>query len=160
MPINFNDLFNSVDSSLNNQKIEDFFSKTKEAAETVGQKSAERLEISRKKVECLDAKAKLAKLYEKFGKLQYGIYIGEEADEAEIAGIANDIAMLTNKIEQYTIDIEEAKAAFNESVAAAAKKTKEAFKTAMEHPVDEVDTEVEVVDAEPVSEQESQDNQE
>lgn len=85
------------------------------------------LEISRKKVELLDAKAKLSKFYEKFGKLQYLKYIGEEVSDEEITDCANAIADNKEKIQLYTAEIEKAKAEFNESMANMAKKTKEAF---------------------------------
>lgn len=142
MPIKFTDLFNSMDESFNNQKLEEFFNKTRDAAEIVSKKSAERIEISRKVVECLDAKAKLAKQFEKYGKLQYSAYIGEEVDEAELVACADNIAELKEKIKIYTVDIEDAKASFSESMANAAKKTKDAFSQEKEP---DFDTEVEVV---------------
>lgn len=146
MPITINDIFKSMDGSLNNPKLEEFFNKTKEAAETVGQMSAERLELGRKKVECLDAKAKLSKMYERFGKLQYSLYVGENVDDNEIAEVADNIAVLKNRIEEFTADIEEAKATFNESMAAVAKKTKDAFGVEKDFESDDV----EVVEAQSV----------
>ena len=70
MAIKLSELFGSMDEAFNNPKLEEMFNKTKDVAENMSKKSAERLEISRKKVELLDAKAKLSKFYEKFGKLQ------------------------------------------------------------------------------------------
>lgn len=129
MAIKLSDLFGSMDEAFNNPKLEEMFNKTKNVAENMSKKSAERLEISRKKVELLDAKAKLAKLYEKFGKLNYAKYIGDEISEDEIKDCANAIADNKEKIEFYTAEIEKAKAEFNESMANMAKKTKEAFST-------------------------------
>lgn len=129
MAIKLSDLFGSMDEAFNNPKLEEMFNKTKDVAENMSKKSAERLEISRKKVELLDAKAKLAKLYEKFGKLNYAKYIGDEISEDEIKDCANAIADNKEKIELYTAEIEKAKAEFNESMANMAKKTKEAFST-------------------------------
>ena len=126
MSIKLSELFGSMDEAFNNQKLEEMFNKTKDVAENMS-KSAERLEISRKKVELLDAKAKLSKLYEKFGKLQYSKYIGEEVSDEEITDCANAIADNKEKIQLYTAEIEKAKAEFNESMANMAKKTKEAF---------------------------------
>lgn len=146
MPINLNDLFNSVDESFNNQKLEEVFYKTKNVAETMSKKSAERIEISRKRVECLDAKAKLAKLYEKYGKLQYSAFIGEDVDEQELLQCTDGIAQLKEKIEVFTQDIEKAKAEFNESISNAAKRTREAFN--VEKTVSA--QEVEVTEARPV----------
>jgi uncharacterized protein YbaA (DUF1428 family) len=127
MSIKLSELFGSMDEAFNNQKLEEMFNKTKDVAENMSKKSAERLEISRKKVELLDAKAKLSKLYEKFGKLQYSKYIGEEVGDEEITDCANAIADNKEKIQLYTAEIEKAKAEFNESMANMAKKTKEAF---------------------------------
>ena len=127
MAIKLSELFGSMDEAFNNQKLEEMFNKTKDVAENMSKKSAERLEISRKKVELLDAKAKLSKLYEKFGKLQYLKYIGEEVSDEEITDCANAIADNKEKIQLYTAEIEKAKAEFNESMANMAKKTKEAY---------------------------------
>lgn len=127
MAIKLSELFGSMDEAFNNQKLKEMFNKTKDVAENMSKKSAERLEISRKKVELLDAKAKLSKLYEKFGKLQYLKYIGEEVSDEEITDCANAIADNKEKIQLYTAEIEKAKAEFNESMANMAKKTKEAF---------------------------------
>lgn len=106
MAIKLSDLFGSMDEAFNNPKLEEMFNKTKDVAENMSKKSAERLEISRKKVELLDAKAKLAKLYEKFGKLNYAKYIGDEISEDEIKDCANAIADNKEKIELYTAEIE------------------------------------------------------
>ena len=124
MAIKLSELFGSMDEAFNNQKLEEMFNKTKDVAENMSKKSAE---ISRKKVELLDAKAKLSKFYEKFGKLQYLKYIGEEVSDEEITNCANAIADNKEKIQLYTAEIEKAKAEFNESMANMAKKTKEAF---------------------------------
>ncbi len=127
MAIKLSELFGSMDEAFNNPKLEEMFNKTKDVAENMSKKSAERLEISRKKVELLDAKAKLAKLYEKFGKLNYAKYIGDEVSDEEITDCANAIADTKEKVELYSAEIERAKAEFNESMANMAKKTKEAF---------------------------------
>ena len=109
MSIKLSELFGSMDEAFNNPKLEEMFNKTKDVAENMSKKSAERLEISRKKVELLDAKAKLSKLYEKFGKLQYLKYIGEEVSDEEITDCANAIADNKEKIQLYTAEIEKAK---------------------------------------------------
>ena len=54
MAIKLSDLFGSMDEAFNNPKLEEMFNKTKDVAENMSKKSAE----------ILDAKAKLAKLYE------------------------------------------------------------------------------------------------
>ena len=150
MAIKLSDLVGSMDEAFNNPKLEEMFNKTKDVAENMSKKSAERLEISRKKVELLDAKAKLAKLYEKFGKLNYAKYIGDEISEDEIKDCANAIADNKEKIEFYTVEIEKAKAEFNESMANMAKKTKEAFSTDFNAKPEAEAEAVEVVEAKDV----------
>ncbi|MGN0521018.1 MAG: hypothetical protein ACI4IQ_00125 [Eubacterium sp.] len=129
MPIKFNDIFSNTDEPFNSAKLEEMLNKTRDVAETMSKKSAERIELGRKRVECLDAKAKLSKYYEKFGRLQYAVYTGEEVDAKECEDIANHIAELREKIAVYTEDIEAAKAAFNESVANVTKKAKDGCNT-------------------------------
>lgn len=51
MAIKLSDLFGSMDEAFNNPKLEEMFNKTKDVAENMSKKSAERLEISRKKVD-------------------------------------------------------------------------------------------------------------
>lgn len=126
MAMKFSDIFGTNDL-MNNPKLEEVFNKTRDMAETVSKKSAEHLEMSRKKVECLDAKTKLSRLFEKYGELQYNSYIGEEVNPSELEDVANRIALLKEKIELLTIEIEEAKLQFNEAVASATKKTRDAF---------------------------------
>lgn len=127
MALKFSDIFNTNDININNPKLEEVFNKTKDMAETVSKKSAEHLEISRKKIECIDAKAKLAKAFEKYGQLQYSVYIGETVDPDELESIASRISIIKEKIDSLTKEIEIAKAQFNEAVSAATKKTKDAF---------------------------------
>lgn len=127
MSIKFSDIFSNSDINLNNPKLEEVFNKTIDMAENFGKKSAEHLEISRKKIECLDAKTKLSKLYEKYGEIQYNLLIGEEINSSEKEDIVNRIKLIKEKISLLTAEIEEAKANFSEAVAGAAKKTKSAF---------------------------------
>ena len=98
MAMKFSDIFGTNDL-MNNPKLEEVFNKTRNMAETVSKKSAEHLEMSRKKVECLDAKTKLSRLFEKYGELQYNSYIGEEVNQSELEDVANRIALLKEKIE-------------------------------------------------------------
>lgn len=110
---NLNDVFNSVDEAINNVRknpgFEDMLNKTKQYA----RKSAEAIEISRKKIELLDAKTKLSKAYEKFGKQQFAIYDGEEANEQELEVTANEIIILKGQVEYLDQEI----AAFKEELA-------------------------------------------
>lgn len=110
MSIRFSDVFNSSQFDMNNPKVEEFINKTRDVAETVGRKSAEHFELSKKKLECLDIKSKLSKLYEKFGKLQYSAFIGEEVDPEQIAQLADEIALQKEKLDFIYVEINEAKA--------------------------------------------------
>ena len=110
---NLSDVFNSVDEAINNVRknpgFEDMLNKTKQYA----RKSAEAIEISRKKIELLDAKTKLSKAYEKYGKQQFAIYDGEEANEQELEATANEIIILKGQVEYLDQEI----AAFKEELA-------------------------------------------
>ncbi len=132
MALKFSDIFNTNDININNAKLEEVFNKTKDMAETVGKKSAEHLEISRKRIECIDAKAKLAKLFEKYGELQYNISIGEEVDSAELDSLVLRITEIKEKISALTLEIETAKTQFNEAVSTATKKTRDVIQKEFE----------------------------
>lgn len=110
---NINDVINSVDEAINNVRknpnFEDMLNKTKQYAK----KSADAIEISRKTIELLDAKTKLSKAYEKFGKQQFALYDGEEANEQEIEATANEIIILKGQVEYLDKEI----AAFKEEIA-------------------------------------------
>lgn len=127
MAIKFSDIFNTNDINMNNQKIEEMLNKTRSVAETLGKKSAEHLEVSRKKVEILDAKTRLAKLYEKFGEIYYNSLMGIEPDEQAVEDITAKITQYREKIADLSEEVERAKVQFNEAVANATKKTRDAF---------------------------------
>ena len=111
---NFNDVLNSVDEAINNAKkngsIDEVINKTKEYAK----KSAQAIEISRKRIELLDTKTKLAKAYEKYGKLQFTIYDGGEVSQDDLEATCEEIIMLKSQSEFLEAEIE----AFKEAVAA------------------------------------------
>lgn len=127
MAIKFSDIFNANDINMNNQKLEEVLSKTKTVAETFGKKSAEHLEVSRKKVEILDAKTKLSRAYEKYGEMQYNALIGIEPNQQMLDDTAVKISQYREKIAHLSEEVERAKAEFNEAVATATKKTRDAF---------------------------------
>jgi hypothetical protein len=127
MAMKLSDIFSSNDININNPKLEEVFSKTKDVAESMSKRSAEHIEISRKRVEILDAKTKLSKQYEKFGEMQYNIHIGEQVDASELEETANRISALKEKIDVLSIEVEDAKAKFNEAISSATKKTRDAF---------------------------------
>lgn len=111
---NFNDVLNSVDEAINNAKkngsIDEVINKTKEYAK----KSAQAIEISRKRIELLDTKTKLAKAYEKYGKLQFSVYDGGEVNQDDLEATCEEIIMLKSQSEFLEAEIE----AFKEAVAA------------------------------------------
>lgn len=110
---NFNDVINSVDEAINNAKkngsIDEVINKTKEYAK----KSAQAIEISRKRIELLDTKTKLAKAYEKYGKQQFALYEGKEVNQDEINASCEEIVMLKSQSEFLEAEIE----AFKEAIA-------------------------------------------
>ncbi len=110
-----NDVLSGVDDVLNSAKhgnFEDVLTKTKSYAEKAGKKSAERLEISRKKIELLDAKTKLNKAYEHFGRLQYAAYIGDEVDEDEMQGALQEIQLQKTRADLLDKEIADLREAF------------------------------------------------
>ena len=119
--------FGDTEININNPKLEEMLNKTRGVAESLGKRSAEGIELSKKKIEALDAKAKLAKLYEKFGELQYSGYIGEETDEAQLAGVAAEISAVKDKLVMLDAEVDELKIKLSSSVADMAQKTREAF---------------------------------
>ena len=93
-----------------NIKISNFdelFSKTKTVAESLNKKGAQAFDMSRKRLDYLDAKAKISKLYEKYGRIQFNVFAGEEIDE-------NELDMLTAQIITYREKLAELKAQLDE----------------------------------------------
>lgn len=110
---NLNDIFPGVDEVLSGAKnvnLEDVLQKTRAYAK----KSAEAIEISRKRIEYIDAKAKLTKAYEAFGKLQYSAHEGEEISLDEIEKLVDEITLLKNRMQFLEDEIE----AFKEQLSA------------------------------------------
>lgn len=112
-------LFSGVDEVLNSAKqgnFEDILAKTKIYAEDAAKKSAERLEISKKKIELLDSKTKLAKAYERFGRLQYAVMQGEDVDSDELDASLEEIQLQKSRAELFETEVEELKTAFYDSI--------------------------------------------
>lgn len=113
-------IFSGVDDLLNSAKngnFEELISKTKVYAEDAAKKSAERLEISKKKIELLDSKTKLTKAYEKFGKLQYSAYIGEAVDDDEMSAAVEEIQLHKSRADMLQAEVDDLKEMFKESLA-------------------------------------------
>lgn len=111
----FGDLFGNMDDVFSGAKIsgfdlDDMLTRTRTFTEEVSKKSAEALELSRKKVECLDVKAKLAKAYEKYGRLAYDAVQQPQLQQAEaMENCAGEITALRAKLDQLTAEVEAAK---------------------------------------------------
>ena len=93
-----------------NIKISNFdelFSKTKTVAESLNKKSAQAFDISRKRLDYLDAKAKISKLYEKFGRIQFKAFVGEEIDENELDMLTAQIITYREKLDNLKAQLEE-----------------------------------------------------
>lgn len=141
---NLNDVISGVDQVINSAKqgnFEEVLNKTKNYAEIATKKSAERLEVSRKKIELLDSKTKLAKAYEKYGKLAYARDNGEEADEEKIASAVAEIELQLTRSELLNKEIEELREVFAETIGKKETKTSEQPEPKVEvtvvEPVDE-----------------------
>lgn len=114
-----NDIFSGVDHVLNSAKhgnFEEVLTKTKNYAEQAGKKSAERIEISRKKIELLDSKTKLTKAYEEFGELQFAAYSGENVDEEKIQAKIQEIQLQKSRVEILEEEIDELRRDFLEGI--------------------------------------------
>lgn len=104
----FEDAFSSAKIS----NIEDVFAKARTVSESINKKSAKCFEISRKKVEYLDAKTKLAKSYEKFGNLNFEILLGNEIDETEMDSLIAEITAYRERMDILDKELEDAKNIF------------------------------------------------
>ena len=105
-----NDIFSGVDHVLNSAKhgnFEEVLTKTKNYAEQAKEKSAERIEISKKRIELLDSKTKLSKAYEKYGELQYAKCSGADIGDEVIQTAIQEIQLLKSRVEILEAEIEE-----------------------------------------------------
>lgn len=110
--------------------FEDVFSKTRNVAETINKKGSLYLELSRKKIEYMDAKSKLAKAYQHFGKLQFSAYLGEEVDENEYAVCVADITAYRERIDVLKAELDDAKNKDAQEFVRGAEEFKEEVKSA------------------------------
>ncbi len=151
---NLNDVFNSVDDVLQSAKqgnFEEAFSKTKSYAERAGKKGAEKLEISRKKIELLDSKTKLAKAYEKFGKLCYDRDHGVDIEDDAYFSCVAEIDLQKMRADLLNAEIQELKTKVTDTVNKVYQDVSSAFEDAPAEPVADEDAptvEVEVVEPE------------
>ena len=109
----FEEMFSGIDNAFSNAKFDDLdqvLNKTRKVAETVSRKSIERLELSKKKIEALDVKSKLCKAYEDFGRIQFSVVEGADADESEIENAVEKIKTLKFKLQSINDEINSSKA--------------------------------------------------
>ena len=106
----FGDLFGNMDdvfsgAKISNFDLDDMLSRTRTFTEEVSKRSAEALELSRKKVECLDIKAKL-----RYGRLAYEAVQQPQLQQTEaLESCGAEITALRTKLDQLTEELEAAK---------------------------------------------------
>lgn len=93
--------------SIKISNFDELFSKTKSMAESLNKKSVQAFDMSRKRLDYLDVKAKLSKLYEKFGRIQFEAFVGEEIDENELDMITAQIITYREKLADLKVQLEE-----------------------------------------------------
>lgn len=98
----FDDMFSGAKIS----NLDELFSKTKTIAESLNKKSAQAFDLSRKKFEYLDTKAKLSKFYEKYGRLQFDVYSEKEIDEGELDMLVAQITAYRDKLEALKAELD------------------------------------------------------
>ena len=122
---NFNEVISGVDEVIKSGNFEEVLAKTKSYAEKATKKSAERLEISRKKIELLDSKTKLSKAYEKFGRLEFARQQGEDVTDDEHKSALAQIELQKTRAEMLDKEIEDLRALFSESASRPVSETPE-----------------------------------
>ncbi|MBQ7740892.1 MAG: hypothetical protein IJT65_06650 [Eubacterium sp.] len=106
--------FDDIISNAKNGDFDAIVEKTKLYAEKATKKGAEKLEVSKKKIELLDSKTKLSKAYEKYGKLMYAVHCGEEVNENEIDSRLAEIQLQKTRAELLDEELKELKRMFSE----------------------------------------------
>ena len=109
-------IFDDVLNSAKTGNFEEVLTKTKTYAEDAAKKSAERLEISKKKIELLDSKTKLVKAYENYGRLQYALVEGDEVSPEELKTVEEEIQLQKNRTEYLDAEVEELRQKFLDSL--------------------------------------------
>ncbi len=97
------------DNSFNNSRIgfEELFSKTKNVAESLNKKSAQAIDLSKKRIEYLDTKTKLSRFYEKYGRLQFNVMMNEPIDEEELNTVVSQITAYREKLDVLKAEVED-----------------------------------------------------
>ena len=105
---NFDEFINKT----KNMNFDDMISKTKNVAEELSRRGASALEVSQKRIELLDSKSKLSRLYEDFGHMLYDAKNGHEVSDVDINVKFEEITQQKSKIEALTAELEESKKTF------------------------------------------------
>lgn len=87
--------------------FDELFNKTRVVAESLNKRGAKAIDLSRKRIEFLDVKSKLAKFYEKYGRLQFELAAGEEIDEAELEMLTAQIIAYRDKYDSLKAELDE-----------------------------------------------------
>lgn len=87
--------------------FDELFNKTRVVAESLNKRGAKAIDLSRKRIEFLDVKSKLAKFYEKYGKLKFELAAGEEIDEAELEMLTAQIIAYRDKYDSLKAELDE-----------------------------------------------------
>lgn len=85
--------------------FDDVINRTKSVAEVVGKKSAEAIEISKKKIELVDCNNKLNKAYAVLGKFQYENIRGIVASESQVQFAVDEIEKHYNRAKSLEEEI-------------------------------------------------------
>ena len=100
----FGDLFGNMDDVFSGAKISNF------DLDDLLIRTRTFTELSRKKVECLDIKAKLSKAYERYGRLAYDAVQQPQLQQTEaLESCGAEITALRTKLDQLTAELEAAK---------------------------------------------------
>lgn len=86
--------------------FDDVISRTKSMAEVVSKKSAEAIEISKRKIELVDCKNRLNRAYAVLGKLEYDSIYGKGLDEAAVTNAVKEIDETAAKVRRIEEDLQ------------------------------------------------------
>lgn len=86
--------------------FDEVINKTRSMAEVVGKKSAEAIEISKRKIELVDCNNKLSKAYAVLGKLEYENLNGKEPNEQAVGKAMEEIDEMVTKVRRIEEELQ------------------------------------------------------
>lgn len=107
--------------------FDELFNKTRVVAESLNKRGAKAIDLSRKRIEFLDVKTKLSKFYEKYGKIQFELSVGEEIDEAELEMLTAQIIAYREKYETLKAELDEGSSVNTDDLKREAEELKKEF---------------------------------